>query len=98
MYFMDNQHGWAVSSSAGNPAQLQISATADGGASWSTSDLGGPVVDFGDSTSAPAYIDFVDGRHGWVMLLVAASDAGYLFQTSDGGTTWQQLPRPSAGR
>ncbi len=95
---MDNQHGWAVSSSAGNPAQLEISATADGGTSWSTSDLGGPAADFGDSTSAPAYIDFVDGRHGWVMLLVAASDAGYLFQTSDGGTTWQQLPRPSAGR
>ncbi len=97
VYFMDTQHGWAVSSSASNPAQLEISATADGGASWSTSDLGGPAADFADSTSAPAYIDFVDAQHGWVMLLVAASDGGYLFQTSDGGKTWQQLPRPIGG-
>ncbi len=98
VYFMDTQHGWAVSSSASNSAQLEISATADGGSSWSTSDLGGPAVDFADSTSAPAYIDFVDAQHGWVMLLVAASDAGDLFQTPDGGKTWQQLPRPVGGR
>jgi hypothetical protein len=97
VYFLDPQHGWVVSSDTNDPAQLEISSTADGGGSWSTADLGSPAPDFANSTAEPAYIDFVDQQHGWVMVLAAGSDAGYLFQTTDGGATWQQLPRPIGG-
>jgi hypothetical protein len=97
VFFLDTRRGWVVSARARNPGQLEISTTADRGASWSTTDLGSPAPDFADSTGVPVYIDFVGAQHGWVMSIVAASDAGYLFRTTDGGRTWQQLPRPIGG-
>jgi photosystem II stability/assembly factor-like uncharacterized protein len=99
VHFMDAKRGWVVSSSASNPAQLEISSTTEAGASWSTADLGGPVPLLADS--APAYIDFVDARHGWVAAMIASGSGvlprGILFRTSDGGAKWQQLPMPVGG-
>jgi len=37
VYFRNTKNGWVVSSSASNRTQLVISATTDGGSSWSTS-------------------------------------------------------------
>src|SRR6266567_6980785 len=42
VYFRNTKNGWVVSSSAGNRAQLVISAATDGGSSWSTSPAGRP--------------------------------------------------------
>lgn len=100
VYFMDAQHGWAVSASTDNQAQLEISTTNDAGSSWSTSPLGNPQPVFTDSASLPAYIDFSDAQDGWVVAMIATSanfSTGILFHTSDAGSTWQQLQMPVGG-
>jgi photosystem II stability/assembly factor-like uncharacterized protein len=100
VFFLDPGHGWLVWS---RPAprglfRLEISATVNGGRSWSTAPLGAPSWLF--TSAEPAYIAFTDARHGWVAVDVtqtATSPAGVLFRTSDGGASWQQLPMPTGG-
>jgi photosystem II stability/assembly factor-like uncharacterized protein len=100
VYFLDTQHGWVVSSSATNPEQLEVSVTTDGGTSWSTSPLRSPNPMFTDVSAA--YVEFVDAQHGWVAATIGPSNGGalpqgVLFQTTDGGATWQQLQMPVGG-
>jgi photosystem II stability/assembly factor-like uncharacterized protein len=79
------------------PARPEISATPDGGRSWTASPLGKPAWQF--TLPEPAYID-TDLRHGWVAADVTQtplSPAGVLFRTTDGGSSWQQLPMPASG-
>ena len=101
VFFLDTQHGWAVSALANNPTQLQISTTTDGGSSWTTSPLGNPDPLFIDSAHIPAYVDFVDAQHGWVVALIASGSGvlprGMLFRTSNGGATWQEVRMPLGG-
>jgi len=103
VFFTDPQDGWVVSyqpPSTSNATQLQISATSDGGKSWSSSPLGKPDPAFTDSQSLPAYVDFLDAMHGWVVVMLASSanfSTGILFQTSDGGATWSRLSLPVGG-
>jgi photosystem II stability/assembly factor-like uncharacterized protein len=100
VYFLDTQHAWAVSSSAADQSQLEISTTSDGGSSWSTSPLGSPEPIFADSTGLPVYVGFSDAQHGWVVAMISTSanfSTGILFQTSDAGATWQQLQMPVGG-
>lgn len=102
VYFLDAKHGWAVSALDSNPSQLQISATADGGSTWTTSALGNPDGLFSDSEFIPAYVDFVDAQHGWVVAMIASSAGvqprGALFHTSDGGATWDEFQMPLGGK
>ena len=87
----DAAHVWAV----GGPTQYPVStlqptppmivASCDGGAHWHTqlpanADTGGDLYG----------VDFIDGRHGWVV------GPGVVLATSDGGLTWQDRP-PDAG-
>src|SRR6266542_1375502 len=73
--------GWVVSSSASNRAQLVISATTDGGSSWSTSPAGRPDPGFADTDSA--HVDFVDKQHGWVAVTLSGSvSIGVLWHTT----------------
>ncbi len=96
VYFQNTKNGWVVSSSASNRAQLVISATTDGGSSWSTSPAGRPDPGFADTDSA--HVDFVDKQHGWVVVTLPGSlSIGVLLHTTDGGRTWQQLPMPTGG-
>ncbi|MGI9006539.1 MAG: WD40/YVTN/BNR-like repeat-containing protein [Streptosporangiaceae bacterium] len=100
VFFLDPRDGWVVAARAGHPEQLQISTTADGGASWSTSPLGQPDGYFADSAALPAYVDFIDPRHGWVVAMSGGGGGyapGILLKTSDGGATWQRLPVPTGG-
>ncbi len=66
VFFLDPRHGWVVSTrpARGGRARPQISATAGGGRSWSTSPLGQPAWQF--TLAEPAHIDFTDPPHGWV--------------------------------
>jgi len=102
VFFLDPRHGWVVwaKPAPASRARLEISATTDGGISWSTSPLAAPGPLFADTAAEPAYIDFTDPRHGWVAVDVtqtALSPAGVLFRTTDGGARWQQLPTPTSG-
>jgi photosystem II stability/assembly factor-like uncharacterized protein len=100
-YFLGTRRGWAVSVSPRHPMQLEMSTTTDGGKSWSTAPLGGRSWFAAGSAGVPAYIDFVDARHGWVVAMIASGAGvlpqGVLFRTSNGGASWQQLPMPVGG-
>jgi photosystem II stability/assembly factor-like uncharacterized protein len=75
-----------------------IWSTADNGQTWTASqplDLANVQMAFFN----PAYLDFVDNQHGWVM---AHLDVGMMhdyvtvFSTSDGGQSWTEVVDPSA--
>jgi photosystem II stability/assembly factor-like uncharacterized protein len=100
-YFLNTQRGWVVSDPARNPDQLEISATTDGGRSWSTAPLGSPSVYAAGSAAVPAYIDFADPHHGWVVSMIASGSGvlprGVLLRTINDGASWQTLPMPVGG-
>ena len=101
VYFRDARRGWVVSSRARDAGQLQLSVTADGGATWRTTPIGRPDPVFAYSETAPAYVDFADSRDCWVEAMTATGSGvpaqGVLLHTSDGGATWERLPAPADG-
>jgi photosystem II stability/assembly factor-like uncharacterized protein len=73
---------------------LVLYRTADGGASWRTSRLA-PLNTVYTERAAPAYVDFADSQHGWVVMVCsAACPFADLFRTTDGGATWVKLSVP----
>ncbi|MHC4091443.1 MAG: glycoside hydrolase domain-containing protein, partial [Planctomycetota bacterium] len=81
--------------------RLVVLDTADGGATWSEQQVGASALASGQ-VYARAQIRFLDGAHGWLLGKVATSAAfsvAELLRTTDGGETWERLPRPpAAGR
>jgi photosystem II stability/assembly factor-like uncharacterized protein len=73
--FPDALHGWVCGSSAPTGASSLL-ATSDGGATW------GDVTPSGLGSSL-ANASLVDAQHGWL-----GTVGGYVYRTSDGGTTW----------
>jgi photosystem II stability/assembly factor-like uncharacterized protein len=68
---------------------ITIWRTQDGGRSWQPS-WRLPRLTFGEISSYPAF-EFVDAQHGWLdvdYFLGAGSHSDELFQTFDGGQTW----------
>ncbi len=98
--FLDAAHGWTVV--AGNPdgtqrTGLDLLRSADGGRSWQQATLAGPDRLYTEAPSEAATIDFLDAQHGWIAIRLASSSnfsRGRLFQTTDGGATWQQRTTP----
>ena len=82
--FSDPQHGWVLRVYPGEGAWLSyISATSDGGATWTTTPFSRPGRYRGDVTA----LDFVDTQRGW-----AAGPYG-IFVTTDGGAHWRAQRR-----
>lgn len=82
--FLDADHGWILIGSSGNPLAGTLYRTTDGGADWNSTQVG-----FGSGNLA-----FLDASNGWMMagLGVATGSMGVaVFQTTDGGQTWQQM-------
>ncbi|MEW5986199.1 MAG: hypothetical protein AB1791_06165 [Chloroflexota bacterium] len=111
VYFLDVTFGWlvtaapAATSTAETPATtLWVYATADGGLTWQSSELATfPQVDaptiYGGGLVAQT--QFLDTQTGWVLVNVIPSmntRLGELFQTADGGLTWQKLTIPMGGQ
>jgi photosystem II stability/assembly factor-like uncharacterized protein len=99
--FRDVVNGWVVleSSSEHDMIRVEIATTSDGGSSWIFVPLPVPKQ-FPAEFSGAAWVDFVDGDHGWVLLRNHTSSAfssGRLFQTQDGGNTWRELPQTPLG-
>ena len=100
-HFFDHDHGWVVAygaSDASTNTQVVVALrTTDGGESWQSY----PLRSWTSATttqSDPAYIDFLDETHGWVVINPANSYAGELYRTDDGGQSWTELTSPAAGR
>jgi len=81
---LDNNHVWVQLADPDNfPNSGSLYRTSDGGLAWTSS-----TVPFSRGT-----LDFLDPNNGWMMsaLGVAAGSMGIsVFQTSDGGATWDQ--------
>jgi photosystem II stability/assembly factor-like uncharacterized protein len=94
-FFLDAVHGWAVAAEA-QQASLVLFTTSDGGKTWSTLRIA-PLDTDDDVSSDNVSISFVDAQHGWVMVpLISSSNLsrGVLFQTTNGGTSWNKLSIP----
>jgi len=100
-FFLSASRGWLAGVSSGSPELLVVFDTADGGVSWRECVVEASALASGQ-VYARARVNFLDAAHGWVLGQVATSSAfsiGELLRTTDGGATWECLPRPpAAGR
>ncbi len=84
-----------------SPQMLTVLDTVNGGTSWRER-----FIEESELVSGQIYegarIHFLDSAHGWLLGQVATSSAfsvAELYRTTDGGETWERLPRPpAAGR
>lgn len=85
---LDAEHAWLLDS-RGNGITT-VWRTEDGGRSWSRT-----VIKTGyDTTVLPYSVDFLDARHGWVLVgpeYGMIKQGGRLFRTRDGGRTWERV-------
>jgi photosystem II stability/assembly factor-like uncharacterized protein len=89
--FLDFERAWIRYGDS-----LTVWFTVDGGESWSASEL--PDVDFFYPMEMfPGTIQFIDGQIGWLMLYLESGMSHQyinLYQTVDGGITWQERINP----
>jgi len=94
IHYIDDQNGWlAVMNTQG--MSVQIMHTQDSGQNWQVTEL--PFQTSLASAAETAFFDFLDANTGWVSLRLGSGSAfslGLLFQTQDGGQTWQALSLP----
>src|SRR4051812_44124784 len=84
IYFLTPRKGWAINPNYYYlfPRQYgRICTTNDGGRTWST------LVD--SSQTFFRAIGFADSLHGWVGNLGVGPDTNFMYQTGDGGHSWQ---------
>lgn len=106
MFFLNASTAWVVGEhiDAQKNVQLTVLSTADGGKNWSNqpfspnSEPESKYSEFLQGRFAHrGYLTFSDTQHGWLELQIVTSasfSSAYLFSTSDGGSTWSQLPFP----
>jgi photosystem II stability/assembly factor-like uncharacterized protein len=94
VYFTNPDLGWAVRFSSGSDGT--ILKTIDGGASWQSMPGASPGAKYRD-------VGFLDSLNGFIGTLSSGydpQDTVIMYQTSDGGTTWNSVtnfpgPRPA---
>jgi len=100
-FFLTASHAWLAGVDPGSPDRLVVRETIDGGTSWRTLRVEASVLEHGQ-VYAGAQVHFVNDAHGWLLGKVATSTAfslAELLRTTDGGASWERLPRPPrAGR
>ena len=106
--FLDQQHGWAwaLGPLANVPTSLALYKTSDGGVTWTRFSTMSTSRSLGDFTpGALPYDDFLNltfqtTQRGWATLQSSQAPFHvYLYQTQDGGVTWQyqSLSQPASG-
>ncbi|GCE26430.1 hypothetical protein KDA_19140 [Dictyobacter alpinus] len=106
--FLDRQHGWAWDLTPAPHIQgsRTLYRTVDGGVTWNSFSIMSTTRTIGDPTPGPLplydslRLIFVTSHHGWAILSsVTGPTHTFLYQTQDGGTTWelQTLPQPASG-
>jgi photosystem II stability/assembly factor-like uncharacterized protein len=83
-FFLDRNHAWVQKPDMENyPAKGTLYRTTDGGLTWNEFS-----VPFSEGD-----LSFVDGENGWIMAdlgVGAGSNAVAVFQTTDGGASWEK--------
>ncbi len=93
--FLDTQHGWILVPDPNDMLKGTLFATSNGGATWTH-----VAVPFGGGD-----MHFLDSKIGWMMASLGAGAGSMgvaVFQTTDGGSTWNQTytndpNQPNAG-
>lgn len=93
-HFLDPGHGWTGAVGGFGTQAVRIFRTTDGGTTWGSSEVTvGQPLDIS--------FDFVDPQHGWLVVATGTTSGfarfGQLFQTTDGGATWNALPPAPSG-
>ena len=92
-FFLDATHAW-LSASVG--ADLVVFRTNDAGVVWRIARLALLGTEYTEH-GAPAYVDFVDPTHGWVVAFhtcAGGCQTADLYRTVDGGATWEKSSIP----
>ncbi len=94
--FVDANTGWLEVGDDSDPfAPIQLQRTTDGGKTWQRftprllpADSGRPAIAHMDAGDALVFksIQMIDSSNGW-----AIGANGYIFHTTDGGKTWQDV-------
>jgi len=82
-----------------SPSALTFTRTTDNGKNWAITTIASPFTEALQPNGRDS-ISFADAKNGFLMLGVQSGAAfrfGILLATTDGGTTWTQLPRPPVG-
>jgi photosystem II stability/assembly factor-like uncharacterized protein len=82
--FIDVVHAWILVADANDMLKGVLYITADGGTTWNHVD-----VPFGGGA-----LNFLDPKHGWMMASLGAGAGSMgiaVFQTEDGGASWNQV-------
>ena len=96
LFFIDAQQGWAlvITGVAAGSTGVEIYRTSDGGENWNLAHRTDPQsldqsgqLPFSGSKNG---LSFRDAQHGFLGGSVPAEGYVYLYETPDGGVTWQQ--------
>jgi photosystem II stability/assembly factor-like uncharacterized protein len=94
VFFLDSLQGWEVSQ--GTSATTYVYRTTDGGHTWSSVSFTVPASSYGGFGVATS-LSFVDPLNGWLAVDLGTNanfTSGTLYQTTDGGITWDQESIP----
>ncbi|MBW7884670.1 MAG: DUF1906 domain-containing protein [Caldilineaceae bacterium] len=94
-FFLDSRHGRMVQSV--RQGHFEMSFTADGGRSWQQRSLALMDADDPDAQAEALYMHWIDPATGWLAVKRSTSsnfNQGTLWQTEDGGVTWQRRALP----
>jgi len=98
-FFQGASHAWLAGVDSRAADRLVVLDSTNGGASWREQRVEASALASG-RIYARAQVHFLDAAHGWLLGKVATSAAfsvAELLRTSDGGATWERLPRPPVG-
>src|SRR5579864_8846802 len=93
-FFLNAEHAWMARSYSSATSCFDhetVFLTSDGGRTWSKSaPIDAPVR---ADSSLQLILEFIDPRHGWLMVLGSGRLAQdwFVYSTSDGGADWQQV-------
>jgi photosystem II stability/assembly factor-like uncharacterized protein len=95
-FFLDADRAWVTFAYQVLPATPTVWRTQDGGFTWQASQ---PVdiTGLGEFYS-PSDLQFSDDQHGWMLIqlgIIISPDFVALFNTQDGGLTWQRAVDPA---
>lgn len=95
-FFLDSNRAW-IARGYGSPTScfdhVGVFVTSDGGRTWSRSVFATPEIQADPSLQLE--LDFLDARHGWLMVLAEGRLAPdwFVYSTADGGLDWQPVSR-----
>ena len=100
LHLLDDKHGWMLASLGAGAGSMGVAVyqTGDGGTTWNQTYTNDPNQQGAGSTlplgGLKDGLTPIDMQTAWVGGVIYTSCQAYLYQTTDGGGTWQQVSVP----